>query len=125
MTEREIFKQQIAADPTNEVLRGVFADWLDERGEHEAADLHRGLMGPTGRALYVAAVKNLAYFCGHSRITVEHFLKSIVAGDVCFGDDDGPPDARGNEELWEWVEIVLGEVFTDEHREATTFRCAC
>src|SRR5262249_21254931 len=41
MTEREAFLQAIRADPDDDLLRLVFADWLDEQGEHEPADFIR------------------------------------------------------------------------------------
>jgi uncharacterized protein (TIGR02996 family) len=41
MTEREAFLRAIREDPEDDVVRLVFADWLDERGEHDAAEFIR------------------------------------------------------------------------------------
>lgn len=38
MTEREAFHKAIAENPTDATVRLVFADWLDEQGEHEDAE---------------------------------------------------------------------------------------
>lgn len=35
--ERETLRAQVAADPDDKTARGVFADWLDDHGEHDYA----------------------------------------------------------------------------------------
>lgn len=37
MTDREKFEARIKADPRDDGTRKVFADWLDENGDHEEA----------------------------------------------------------------------------------------
>jgi uncharacterized protein (TIGR02996 family) len=41
MTEREAFLRAIRANPDDDLVRLVFADWLDEQGEHEPAEFIR------------------------------------------------------------------------------------
>ena len=43
MGEREAWYAALAAEPENWLLRGVFADWLDERGEAELAEGYRAI----------------------------------------------------------------------------------
>ena len=38
MLDREAFLDAIQAEPKNYDHRYVYADWLDEQGEHEEAD---------------------------------------------------------------------------------------
>lgn len=41
MSERDAFLKRLAEDEDDTATRVVFADWLDERGEHEEADRQR------------------------------------------------------------------------------------
>lgn len=41
MADREDFLKAFEAEPENYLHRYVFADWLDEHGEHEEADRQR------------------------------------------------------------------------------------
>lgn len=41
MSEYDKFLEALAKNPDDTPLRLVFADWLDEQGEHEEADRHR------------------------------------------------------------------------------------
>lgn len=41
MTEREAFLRAIAADENNAFVRLVYADWLDDHGDHEEAEHQR------------------------------------------------------------------------------------
>jgi uncharacterized protein (TIGR02996 family) len=41
MSEREEFLRALAANEDDSTLRLIFADWLDEQGEHEEADRQR------------------------------------------------------------------------------------
>ena len=42
MDERQQFLDAIAAAPEDEAPKKVYADWLDERGEHDEATAYRG-----------------------------------------------------------------------------------
>lgn len=60
MDERQAFLAAIAAAPWDEELpRLVYADWLDERGEHEEADRQRR-HGPAERWLRAFALRHRA-----------------------------------------------------------------
>lgn len=41
MTDRETFLAALAANEDDEITRAVYADWLDENGEHEEAERQR------------------------------------------------------------------------------------
>lgn len=41
MTEREVFLKMLAENEDDTAARLVYADWLDDHGEHEEADLQR------------------------------------------------------------------------------------
>lgn len=41
MSERDVFLNLLEKNPDDATIRLVFADWLDERGEHEEADRQR------------------------------------------------------------------------------------
>jgi uncharacterized protein (TIGR02996 family) len=45
MDDRQAFQAAIEADPLDHLLRCVFADWLDERGESDEADRQRRWVG--------------------------------------------------------------------------------
>lgn len=54
MSEREAFLKALAENPDDVATRLVFADWLDEQGEHEEGDRQRK---------WVAAREWLVKFC--------------------------------------------------------------
>ena len=76
------------------------------------------------------SVSWLKDFANRNYIGYQDLLDSTADGNVCFGSTSGP-DEVGYEggsdrarEFWEHYEKVMGPV-TNEHKRATSFRCAC
>ncbi len=114
--ERAAFLAAIEANPPDYLRRYVYADWLDEHGEHDEANRQRA---------FEQADRWLRDFAERYTIDYESLLGGAASGQGgCFGDDDGPHAMR-TLEFWESLEIVVGQKFTDDHRENTWFRCAC
>lgn len=119
--EYKTFIEAIAKDPRNMATRLVFADWLDDHDEPEEADAQRQFSVEK----YDAEMW-LRQFCLQHDAKYETLIKIVSKpyGEYCFGTDYGPEAAR-NDYFWEAVEIVLGKLFNEEHRESMGFRCAC
>jgi uncharacterized protein (TIGR02996 family) len=118
---REEFLARVREAPEDELLRSVYADWLDEQGEHEEADRQRKFL-PARRWLREFAYElDLTY---EALIQAAHdYLKS---GDAYCLDFDTPDLVyEGREEFWKSFEVVTGAAVPAEKREWMFFRCAC
>ncbi|MFO0850639.1 MAG: TIGR02996 domain-containing protein [Gemmataceae bacterium] len=139
MDDRQVFLAQIDADPLNHLLRCVFADWLDDRGESDEADRQRQ---------WVAAFEYLrenfmdcyvefgaeeesrepTSFADTMK-EIEYWQTSLIEdGDICFADTESPEklyDEADRNEFYRNLEIVTGTTITAVTRERASFRCAC
>ncbi|HJZ56552.1 MAG TPA: TIGR02996 domain-containing protein [Gemmataceae bacterium] len=116
MDERQGFLKALAKNEDDTTTRMVYADWLDERGEHEESDRQRK---------WPAAKTWLVEFAERHSVGYSELIDAIVSGEgLCFGDLDGP-EAMENPEVWKNLEIVTGKRFTSDERENIHFRCAC
>lgn len=116
MDERSAFLNALAANEDDETTRLVYADWLDEHGEHDEAARQRAW--PAAKAWLVRFAEQ--YVIGYSEL-----VKAAASGKGgCFGDDEGPHMVR-DPKFWDCLEVVTGQKFTADHREHTYFRCAC
>lgn len=110
------FLKAIEANPGDTQLRLVFADWLDEHDEPDEAAAQRAFDPEKHEAeRWVRA------FCAKYGADYDELLAAVKAGEgYCFGDDDGPYEAREGQ-LLEKAALLIGQpVDTDQY-----FRCAC
>ena len=148
MSERNAFLKTLAENEDDTTTRLVFADWLDEHGEHEEADRHRK---------WPAAKEWLVRFCrennpsdptdptddeptdewvisyadlldlGRRAITSTGRSKSKREYVISCGNNIGMSDALGENcrEFWTNWSIVTGIPLPPDIEEKSYFSCAC
>lgn len=127
MARREDFLTAIAADPHNDDLRKVYADWLEEHGGPEdREEAIRQRRWPEVRAESRAWLEDFA-------TVVDMPYDDLIAAAQEYADRgfgvtlpfDTPDRCFSDaEELWEHYEIVTGRKLARERR-GNFFRCAC
>ena len=112
------FLDAIAANPLDESTRRVLADWYDDHDEPELADEQRRF----DKKVYEAE-QRLRRFCDRYGAEYDSFIDGCISGEgYCFSDDFyGEMDSDN----WEDIQTVTGAVLNEEHRNNTSFRCAC
>lgn len=137
MDDRQAFLAQIEADPLNHLLRCVYADWLDERGESDEATRQRRWVGAYEFLLEFADPYKESREEGDAAATYKmvletagYWLSSLADdGEICFGDDDAPikleEEAETRDKFYRSLEVVTGTAITAATRERASFRCAC
>lgn len=141
MNERLAFLKAIEAEPTNYLTRYVFADWLDERGEHEEADRQRQFEAADKWLREVIAPFTLSRYAGdYSPVTYDWLIEQandcyleVMQGEeypcVFFGNRENlmyalmdPPN--GKEKFWRCWSIVTGQPLLSGLVDAH-FQCGC
>jgi len=113
--EKKAFLDAIKLNPVEITIRLVYADWLDEHGEHDEADRQRK---------FPQSESWLRKFSFQYVTDFDYLVESADNGvGVCFGDDDGPTAV--NDEFWEHLSVYTGKNYPKKHRDETYFRCAC
>lgn len=144
-SERKAFLKALAKNEDDTTTRLVYADWLDERGEHEEADRMRK---------WPAAKEWLVRFCQENNppaadeedpdeeyyewvITYEELLKlgreAVEQGGgkdgywISCGNNMGMSDALGAncKEFWKNWSIVTGIPLPPDIEDNSYFSCAC
>ncbi len=129
MTERDAFLAAINATAWDDELpRLVYADWLDENGEHEEADrqrrympAERWLMGFAGQIIDYETFEPMTYEALISAATA--FLQIGSYHDMYLDKLDEVNEQK--EEFWKNFEIVTGLTVPDGSRERMFFACTC
>ena len=122
MSEREAFLRAIAANEGDHLVRLVFADWLDEHGEHEEADRQRRWpeakawldelcrkLNARGRAFGETSVEQLLEFGRRVSATESAEVVFSIDGDD-FPDGGGIVAAMRDQipEFWKAWAVVAG-----------------
>lgn len=118
------FMKAIETNPNDFDTRLVYADWLDDHDMPEEAHTQRKYCEANARELREAE-EYVRQFCVRYHADYDELLHAIREGDgYCFGDDDGPYEARTDGEFHKAVERLLGAKYLKPF-EDQGFRCAC
>lgn len=135
MNERDAFLKALADNEDDTTTRLVYADWLDEHGEHEEADRQRKWPAAKGWLVrfyqdhdqfdYIGQLNSYEQLMDRARVAVEE------ADERGFGFDCGSNESlcdalRANSrEFWMNWSIVTGIPLPPDVEEKSYFGCSC
>lgn len=127
--ERDAFLAKIADNPLDLTSRKVFADWLDEHDEPEAADLQRSMTVED----YESARGLIESMAGGAEMDADELIEVAAAflrGDdpreYCTGEYQyGGLIEEQTEEFWRAFAIVTGTPVRPDTDSPVWFSCAC
>ena len=130
--EREAFLKALKKNEDDVTTRMVYADWLDERGEHEEADRQR--KWPAAKAWLVAFAKRVnpgedddetmpvtyesLIEMGHEGLK-EGAVECYNNMDLCYELQDNAAD------FWKNWSVVTGVPVSDDAADGMGYSCAC
>jgi uncharacterized protein (TIGR02996 family) len=104
MNRRE-FNKAIAAKEHDDNLRAIFADWLDDQGEHEEAQRERG---------WLSAKQWLVLFAKkHSTEYKEYSYDDLLEFGRRAGENEGEAKIHFRGEMWDALTMNLAEFWTN------------
>ena len=135
MADEDAFRKRIQADPEDDTLRGVFADWLDERDRHEEATAQRD---------WRKSVAWLRTFVAQDGIgdgeddeySFDEFLDWIKeqvkdgGTEISFGPAEGimydlEENDRTRRDFWRHFGIATGFIVPEDDQGKHSYSCAC
>lgn len=131
MNEGDAFLKALEENEDDIPTRLVYADWLDDQGEHEEADRQRK---------WPAAKAWLREFCGEEDDDAEEYYIGVntLIREARSALEDGSltVDCAANEdmcdrlrqdcrEFWQKVSIVTGLPLPEDYAEKSRFGCSC
>lgn len=133
MADRDDFLRAIKAEPQNYLSRCVFADWLDERGEHEEAERQRSY--EAAWKWFEELAENDGYtWDGEGKITAETLVEAgnvFAANNTAFvqrgssGLQDALYGERSRFTFWRNWSVVTGRPIPEWALDESPFRCSC
>ena len=137
MSEREAFLKALEANEDDTTTRLVYADWLDEQGEHEEADRQRKWPAAKEWLVRLCQENNPAnehdpdeWYISHEKL-LELGLEAVSREDGdywihCMNNIDMCFALRSNsEEFWKNWSIVTGIPLPPDINEKSNFSCGC
>ena len=135
MNERDAFLRALAENEDDTPTRLVYADWLDERGEHEEADRQR--KWPAAKEWLVRFFRDHSQGDYYGQLNSYEELIELGRVAVAEADERGLGfDCSSNESLcealranprqfWENWSIVTGIPLPPDFEHRSYFGCAC
>lgn len=113
--------------PYDQVTRLVFADWLNEQGRDDEAEVQRSWTKDKQEA--DETIASLSLLMDISKRELLAYGEAASNGEgFCFSDDDAPDvmyDETFKKQFWDAWERLHGTKVEEEYRLANNFRCAC
>lgn len=127
--ERKAFLKAIADDPTNEVNRRVYGDWLEEHGLDDDAQVQRDWT-PSAHA---DASRTIDYYASRYDMEMQDLIDDVTSYveriDSGEGDQEGlyyvnSSSGESSNDFWEAYQVYTGRLILPLQYHVS-FSCAC